>query len=245
MLLITRPEPEASALGKTLQGRGYSFLSQPMLKIRFLPANNAFPSGTPTQALLATSANGVRALAQHKKSLQNECPLLAIGAATAREAERLGFSPVWSASGRAESLVELALERCEKNAGELLHICGRDISVDIVALLQEQGFSARRITLYEAIAAEHLENAVIEAVREGRIDGVLFYSKRTAQIWSNLLRAEGLEEQSRNITAYCLAQSAADAAAALPFRDILTASHPEEAQLLDLLPPLAQNPSRG
>ena len=233
MLLITRPQPEADALQQRLQGMGIACLVQPLLDIRFLDAK--LPAAPP-QALLATSANGVRALARHGQYPRRTAPLLAIGAATARQARQAGFAPVWSGSGDAESLLALAEQHCRQQAGELLHLCGRHVAVDIAGQLQNRGFRARRLVLYEAVAAASLDAAVADALGHGRIDAILLYSRRTAQVWESLLRAAGLQEHCRAITAYCLAPSAAEAAAALPFRRIATAPRPDEEALLALLP---------
>lgn len=233
MILITRPEPEASRLGRQLKDMGFYFLSQPMLTIRFLPVGSAFVSRVPVQALLATSANGVRALVRHGN--RPSCPLLAIGPATAREARQAGLAPVWTASGWTESLLALASRHCRRHTGELLHVCGREISVNIAALLQRRGFSARRVILYEAVPTRHLASEVTNALQRRHIKAVLFFSRRTAQNWRRLIYAASLQEHCRDINAYCLARSAALAASELPFRRILTASQPDEAHLLELL----------
>ena len=247
MILITRPQPQAAALERRLQDMGIACLCQPLLDIRFLagPASDAPLISPPPQAILATSANGVRALARYKGYPRNAAPLLAIGAATAREAHEAGFAPVWSGTGHAESLLALAEWHCRRSDGELLHVCGRDVSVDIAALLRARGFSARRVVLYEAITASCLDDAVANALRRGEIDGILLYSRRTAQVWERLLRAAGLQEQCRTMTAYCLAKSAVEVAAMLPFRDIVTAERPDEESLLCLLPGAAQRYSIG
>ena len=245
MLLITRPQPQAAALKQRLQDMGIPCLVQPLLNIRFLtaPADDDVWS-PPPQAILATSANGVRALARNRKFPLGAVPLLAVGAATAQAAREAGFAPVWSGSGHAESLLSLAERHCRREGGELLHVCGRDVSVDIAALLRARGFSARRLTLYEAIAASRLDAAVENVLRQGGLDGILLYSRRTARIWETLLRAADLQTQCRSMTAWCLAKSAAAAAAKLPFKNIITAPIPDEEALLKLLPEAGKAPGR-
>ena len=235
MLVITRPQPEALALQQRLESLGFACLRQPLLEIRFLQDANLAAAAHP-QAILATSANGVRALAHQREYPRRTAPLLAIGATTAHTAWAEGFAPVLRANGTAESLLALTNRHCRKSGAPLLHICGRHLSVDIAARLRAHGFAAHRLTLYEAVAATRLDADTLTALRGERAHGVLFYSKRTAQIWSDLLRAAGLEHACRAMTAYCLAPSAAEAAATLPFRAIHTAAHPHEDALLSLLP---------
>lgn len=245
MLLVTRPQPEADVLASRLRGMGFATLTQPMLRIQFLDDADSLAFSETFQAILVTSANGVRALARHKKYLPHNYHLFAIGAATAREARSKGFTSVSVALGDARSLLDLVTQQCRHDAGELLHVCGRDISVDIVSMLRERNFSARRVTLYEALAAECLDETVIIAVRERRIKGVLFYSRRTAKVWDKLVCAADLREYCVDITAYCFASIVAETAAHLPFHDILTARHPNEGEMLVLLESLARKGLKG
>ena len=245
MLLITRPQPEADALAERLREMGFETLTQPMLHIHFLDDSAALASQKTPQAILVTSANGVRALARHRKHLGSNIPLFAIGIATAREARSKGFAPVSTALGDANSLIELATQQCRPADGELLHVCGRNVSVDIASLLRARGFSTRRVTLYEARATERLNDSVTTAIRKKYIKGVLFYSHRTAEVWNGLVCDAGLREHCIDITAYCLAPSTADAAAHLPFRDIITARYPNETEMFTLLESLAHDDLKG
>src|SRR5689334_25386119 len=85
------------------------------------------------QAVLLTSANGARALAE--ASEQRGRPILAVGDTTASTAEGLGFSAVTSASGDGAALAELARERLDPKDGPLLHVSGREVAADLGDLL--------------------------------------------------------------------------------------------------------------
>ena len=86
--LITRPEEDAAPLAAALIQRGIETSIESLLSIRTLPEAEIDLSGV--QAMLFTSANGVRAFAElaAAKGLAGwrELPVLAVGDATARTA---------------------------------------------------------------------------------------------------------------------------------------------------------------
>ncbi len=63
-VLVTRPEEDASALAAALAARGFDALVEPMLSVAPAPGVTPPLDLDGVQALLFTSANGVRALAR-------------------------------------------------------------------------------------------------------------------------------------------------------------------------------------
>src|SRR5438552_12976874 len=85
--LVTRPRAEAAGLAEALDARGIEAIIEPLLEIRYRDA--AAPALAGVQAILCTSANGVRALA--RLSGERGLPLLAVGETTAARARAVGF----------------------------------------------------------------------------------------------------------------------------------------------------------
>src|SRR5215471_16841225 len=92
--LVTRPRAEAAELAVALADRGVEAIIEPLLDIRY--RNAPPPDLTGVQAILCTSANGVRALA--RLSGERGPPLLAVGEATAAQAREAGYARVESAA---------------------------------------------------------------------------------------------------------------------------------------------------
>src|SRR4051794_41252334 len=86
-----------------------------MLEIRTLDGPPLDLEGV--QALLCTSANGVRATAA--RTTRRDLPVLAVGDATARAARDVGFAHVESAGGDVEGLARLAARRLDSAARRL------------------------------------------------------------------------------------------------------------------------------
>src|SRR5215208_5601256 len=77
--LVTRPRAEAEGLAAALAERGVAALVEPLLDIRY--RSEWAPDLTGVQAVLCTSANGVRALA--RLCGERALPLFAVGEASA------------------------------------------------------------------------------------------------------------------------------------------------------------------
>jgi uroporphyrinogen-III synthase len=118
--LVTRPRAEAATLAEALAARGIEAIIEPLLDIDY--RSEPAPDLAGVQAILCTSANGVRALARlcHERAV----PLFAVGAASAARARDEGFTRVESAGGTVGDLVRLACERLDPAAGRLLHVAG-------------------------------------------------------------------------------------------------------------------------
>ena len=230
-LLITRPEPDAGRLARTLEADGHAVLVEPMLSI----SNRDTPplDLSQVQAILLTSANGVRALAAN--TAERGVPVLCVGQATAEAARALGFASVKSADGDVATLADAAMGACSPEAGTLLHVAGSTVAGDLSGRLESAGYSVRREVLYDADVAPSLSPRTRSAIKEGKIDAVLLYSPRSAARFAELVRGASLDEACRNIDALCLSRAVGDALGALSLRRILVAPRPEQDALLDLI----------
>src|SRR5438094_6558683 len=111
--LVTRPRAEAMALAEALAKRGIEAVIEPLLDIHY--RDGPAPDLAGVQAILCTSANGVRALA--RLSPQRGCPVLAVGERTAGHARAEGFLQVESAGGNVADLARLVRDRLRPEDG--------------------------------------------------------------------------------------------------------------------------------
>ena len=170
-VLLTRPRAESEKLAAVLAARGIDALIEPVLRIVDLPAP---PLPGDIQAVLFTSAQGVRAFARHASA--REVQVLAVGDATAEVARALGFARVASAAGDVGALAALAAARLDPAAGPLLHAAGRDVAGDLAGELSARGFRVTRAVLYAAEPVERLSPAATEELAAGTLAGVLLFS---------------------------------------------------------------------
>jgi uroporphyrinogen-III synthase len=218
-------------LAAALAGRGVDAVIEPMMEVHFRAS--VVPDLAEVQAILCTSANGVRALA--RVTGERDRLLLAVGDATASRARVEGFTNVASAGGDIADLVRLAVTHLRPQGGRLLHVAGEVVAGDLAGALRAQGFSTERIVLYDARPVAALSKSTIRALCSGKIDFAVFFSPRTAAIFVKLANGAGLAACCRTITAVSISAAADAALATLSWRDRHVAAKPSQAAVLDQL----------
>jgi uroporphyrinogen-III synthase len=231
--LITRPDDDAEPLAAALIARGITVAREPLIAIK--PIANASVDLEGVQALLFTSANGVRAFAG--LSPRRDLAVFAVGDATARAARSAGFDRIESASGTVEDLARLVAARLDPKDGALFHAAGSAVAGDLAGLLGRKGFDLRRAMLYEAETATALSEETKARLERGEIGLVLLFSPRTAETFVKLVReaGDGAARGVERATALCLSPAVAKAAEGLAWRRILTAAKPDLPALLALV----------
>lgn len=222
---ITRAEPEAARTAARVRAMGAEAIVAPLIHI----ATRTFDRDlTGVQALLFTSANGVRAF-----GAACDLPVLTVGDATAAAARTAGFTDVHSADGDVHALAALAKATLQPASGALIHICGVHVAGDLTGALAGAGFRAERRIGYEAVAVTELPAAFGQP-----LDMVMFHSARAAEIFVGF----GAPRANQLIAA-CLSEVVAAAATGSPERridwaQIIVAPRPREDALLQaaLLP---------
>lgn len=208
-LLVTRPENDGPATAARLQSMGHDAVLNPLLRIEFLDFPNIGSEGV--QAIIATSANGIRALeTQEIRSEFKSLPVLTIGEASASVARQAGFEDVIICGGTLNALAADVPKYLDPKVGKILYLTGHARSGDLVGLLGEKGFSTDMVILYEAVPAIRFSAHTHNQIQTGALDGVLHFSVRTAGIYLDLLKAEHLETEAASMMQYCLSQQIAN-----------------------------------
>jgi uroporphyrinogen-III synthase len=229
--LVTRPRQEAESLAQALAARGVEALIEPMIEIHFHSPQNLELAGV--QAILCTSANGVRALAS--ATGERGVPVFAVGDATAACARVEGFTAVESAAGDAGDLARLAASRLRPEGGRLLHIAGDVVADNLTEALDKQQFTIERRALYEARPVTELSPKTLNALRGGDLRFALFFSPRTTAIFVRLANIAGVTKYCAAITALSISPAADAALASVAWLDRRSAERPNQPALLDML----------
>jgi len=226
-VLVTRPNDDAARTAEALQSMGHQAIAVPLLEARMREGAEISLAGV--QAILATSANGVRALA--RRSPRRDVPLFAVGPQTAETAREAGFTSVRDADGDAARLADAVAGWTSARGGALLHIKGSDAPGTLAGLLAAKGFTVRSEILYDIVPLEARE--ALEAALARNIDAALFFSPRSAAAFRK--SAAGLELS--HVAALCISDATAAALAPLGFREFRIAAKPNQDALLALLAP--------
>jgi uroporphyrinogen-III synthase len=233
-LIVTRPEPDAQRTAAVLRARGHHVLLAPLS--RFEPIADADPGDGPWAGLLVTSANAVRAMVRHAAlpSLV-KLPLMAVGRHTAESAREAGFETVASAGGAAADLADLAVRRFPGTSVPLLYLAGEDRAADLEGALAQRGVPVRTVAVYRIVAAKALPSAVAVALSSRAVDGVLHYSRRSADTYLRCSAAGALRAAALVPCHFCLSRDVAAPLLGAGARKVHVAAQPDAAALLDLV----------
>jgi uroporphyrinogen-III synthase len=240
-VMITRPAEDGAPLAAKLKARGIDSLIVPLMTIVHRPGPPLDLTGV--QALLVTSANGVRAFAA--RNAQRDRIVCAVGQATAHAARDAGFVRIATAAGDVDSLADMVRRALNPAGGALLHVAGSIVAGDLAAQLRDAGFCCRREVLYEALRAERLPEPAAAELRDRTLDGVVLYSPRTARIFVDLVRSAALAGPCSAMTAWCLSAAVAEQAQAIRWRRVVIATHPDSAAMLDAIAGSADGAGRA
>lgn len=232
-LLVTRPEPDASRQAEKLRAMGHQPVLAPLLTIEILPGVPLHLEGA--QAVIVTSRNVLQAIAARPELIEaRNLPLYAVGDATARVATELGFRQIIAGPGTGEQLADLIARELDPGKGALVHLAGGMLAFDMKSALEAKGFTIRQPVLYQAVPAQALPPEALTPLLEGRLDGAIFMSPRTAAIFAALAGAEGAVTQASQLRCYCLSQAVAEALASVGGK-VEVAAQPREEELLALI----------
>jgi uroporphyrinogen-III synthase len=233
-LLVTRPEPDARELKKQLVARGHQVLIEPLITINFESGDPIDLEGV--QALIATSRNGLRALARRPVIEQARAlPVFAVGAGTAATARALGFDHIIQGPCGARELAALLATRADVNGGLLLHLAGDTLAFDFEPELKRLGFHVMRPIVYTTAAANQLSGSTVARLRDDQIDGVLLFSPRTAHVYTTLIRKYALVAANRRVVHFCLSAAVAKRLAPLEPVRAEIAAQPTLQEMLALV----------
>jgi uroporphyrinogen-III synthase len=183
---------------------------------------------------LITSANAAHAVTTHARVAPlRALPVFAVGRRSAEAMAAAGFADVTSADGNVSDLARLVAARLQP-AASLLYLAGEDRSGDLAGDLRARGFAVETTMIYRAIAATGLPPAAADALASG-IDGVLHFSRRSAEVFVEAARAAGVLESALQVAHFCLSAQVAEPLAQAGAAAIRVAERPNEAVLIALI----------
>ena len=236
-ILVTRPGEDGIALAELLNVSGIDSIVDPLMSIQQIHGPQLKLEGV--QALLLTSANGVRALVN--RSSRRDIPIYAVGEATATTARKFGFSQVHSADGNVDMLVDLVENILKPEDGSLLHIAGSSIAGDLIKSLSNRGFQCSREILYKTNNSRRLLDSTIADIKQNKIDAVMLYSPRSAEIFVNLIRKARLVRSCQKIILICLSDAVYKKTLKIQWKAVKTSSEPNQGAIIELASILAGN----
>lgn len=208
-LLLTRPLEQSKSSRDFFKTLGHEVTVEPLLKIA--PLDNPMPQKN-FDAIILTSVNSVPSLDQSWVSTnRHDVPVFTTGKATSTAARQAGFTNIMVEARSATDLVAKTFAGLNTPAGacnKFLYPCAKITAHDVPELLRSKGVFCTPWPVYETVETQAFSQGVKSALLEGKIDGVLLYSPRSAACFANLF-AE-LSKAPRNFQIYVLSKNIAD-----------------------------------
>lgn len=229
LALITRAAAEAERSAARLRARGIDCLISPLLRMVDVAAD--IPARD-FAAIVLTSARAAQSQAvQRLPAPLKALPLWVVGEKTCDAARAAGLSgPALTAPDAATLAAGIGKLG---TAGPALYLAGADRKPDLERELARLHIGLCACVVYEAQALDGLSEAAQQALSAGRIDAVLHYSRRSADLYAKAASSAGVPlDAARHV---CLSEDVAGALRALGATRIAVAAAPTESALFDAL----------
>jgi len=199
LVLLTRPLEQSREVARELKSDGIGSLIWPLTRVVQADAPPTLPEGV--QALLFTSANGVRAFAELDRT--RRLPAFCVGVVTAAAARSQGFEEVRVADGDSAALADMA-----RRSGfrRFVHLRGVDVAGDLRGDLAEHGICVEEKVVYRAEETGPPPPEVAQALARGQVAAVTVWSPRGASILARHLA--GIDRRAMTLIAISAAAAA-------------------------------------
>jgi uroporphyrinogen III methyltransferase/synthase len=251
-VLVTRPAGQAGALAAALREAGAEPVCVPMIRVLAAPDTPALAAILGDldafDAVLVTSANGVRCLAARMTAAgvapaALRPPLFCVGPASAGAARRAGFRDPRAPERDhdAEGLAALVARALTTAGRRFLFVRGETAGDALPAALRAAGARVEEAVVYRTEPAPVDEPALRAALVRGELDALTFTSASAARRF-----AECLDEAARRAAARCVvAAIGKPTAAALRAVGLAAEVVPERADARELVAALADRLAAG
>lgn len=232
-VLVTRPEPGASATASALRRASFDPVIASLTAILPLPVNDAFDIDG-IDAVAVTSANALRHAPERLLHRLAELPLFTVGEATAAIAGEAGFRRITTGSGDAADLADSLLANVPTRA-TVLYLCGKVRRPDFERALSADG---RKTVLLETYDTGRRD--VVDAARQllasgSRFHAVLVHSSEAAVAFANVLARPDVADLFDEAMLVAISARAAAPVEALFGGRIIIAPQPNDAAMVSML----------
>lgn len=217
MLILTRPKEESIKMIPMLEKLGIAYQISPLLKID----NPSYTIPNNIQSLIITSQNALKNLQAFPSGLNLYC----VGEKTAKFARSQGIKTAHSAKD-VQELLAFFKEKDPQAFGHILYAAAQHTTENIEEILKLQGYNIQTKVVYEAIAETVFSKELVEVLLTQSPLWISFFSARTAEIFTNLLKAHEVEKIYPCLTALCLSEKIANTLSPKPWEAIQFAEEP-------------------
>jgi uroporphyrinogen-III synthase len=209
-IVITRAPEQSAELAAAIEDLGAEVIRLPLVAFAPLedkrPLDNALRNLATFDAILFLSRNAVRYVCEHcgdlginSEALASANRLIAaVGPATAEEAARKGLRVNFVAKNRTGE--SLAHELRGQLAGRNVLLPRSDRGDGRVpTVLREVGANVTEVIAYRTVAPETLDARIVNTMRQGGVDAIVFASPSACHNFSALISGETMKQLSERV----------------------------------------------
>lgn len=230
-VLVTRPQPAASATAESLAALGHEPLLLPLARTVHDRAAGRAALERPFDALVVTSAEALRAIAPMPVAILAH-RIYCTGPATAGHAAEAGFTDIVAAEGTGLSL---AARIAAEQPGRLLYLAGEPRSPDLEEKLGEAGMPLETVVCYRMEETEP-DAAALSALIDPAPEVVLLYSRESALRFFRLPVVTTRPDRFDDTRFLCISEKTASVVPNRFAGAVTLAANPSEDGLFALLP---------
>jgi len=234
--LVTRALPQAKETAEKLEKMGIKTLVEPCIRIQFNYQQESI-SFKKNTIIIVTSKNGAEAFAMACSN--HNFRIITVGRKAQDFLCSKGFSQVIHSAKHMNDLLKYIKLNFVPREDEFIYFRARHVAKNLKSALPDHHF--REVISYEAVAKTNFSKVLIELIKEGKINGLLLYSARTAKIFAELAEKAGISKFLDKMIIFCLSPSLVEVCRAIPHREIFTAATPTENSLLKLVKKYVDN----
>ena len=211
-------------------------LAEPLIEMSYTSTDlNPYFKPPQRRAVIATSRYGLRGLILNLPTLTRATPVFCVGQATGQTAKDLKFKQVICAEGNVESLLEKIIALENQAPQSYFYARGEDIAFPLAPTLQTHGIEVTEAVVYQALPRTQLTPPLEDKIKAGRIDRVVIYSKRTAQIFLQLMAEHGLMDCAPSLHVITISPQIAMCFENTPFKKVLCAQGPDVDHVMETI----------
>lgn len=225
-ILITRPYDLAINSQNKISKLGKKSIVVPFILIKHLGIKI---EDDDYNYIVLTSQNAIDAF-ENNPWMKNKL-ILVVGSKTKELLLKKGCKEILLCEMNVNDLIN-SIYRTIPIPANILYICGDYLSYDLKSSLKSKGYSVKSKVVYNSGTIIELSKDEIAQINKS-VKIVMFYSPRTAQIFTDLVLKHNI--YTINKVAICISEKCADNIVNLQWRKVKIASTSNETKMLELI----------
>lgn len=234
-ILIPRPKEQGDATALELKEFGYDCLVEPMLQYQKMDFD--LPEWRIYDGIIITSLNALLSLdiLALKKQIHPKTKFFCVGEKTPHMLKSHGIKGIGPYAQNAQNLADILWGDKKLSKKRFLYLRGVHASTNLPALLKNEGAQVDELIVYDMPPVTTLSASALYHLKTHTLQGVLFFSTRTAQTFLNLIDQHDLTKPLQNMKVLCLSQSIADHVRPYKWKGVHYADTPDIETMFNLI----------